>query len=66
MLTIGNWDGGVGEKILLPASMDSPNERRALALRVVAYLRDAGFDAKFMKGGHSAWRAIGAPVKQNV
>ncbi|HYK12423.1 MAG TPA: Fe-Mn family superoxide dismutase, partial [Burkholderiales bacterium] len=29
-------------------------------------LRDAGFDAKFMKGGHSAWRAIGAPVKQNV
>jgi Fe-Mn family superoxide dismutase len=29
-------------------------------------LRDAGFDASFMKGGHSAWRAIGAPVKQNV
>ncbi len=29
-------------------------------------LREAGFDAKFMKGGHSAWRAIGAPVKQNV
>jgi len=29
-------------------------------------LREAGFDASFMKGGHSAWRAIGAPVKQNV
>jgi Fe-Mn family superoxide dismutase len=29
-------------------------------------LRDAGFDAKFMKGGHSAWRAFGGPVKQNV
>ncbi len=29
-------------------------------------LRKAGFDAKFMKGGHSAWRAIGAPVKQQV
>jgi superoxide dismutase, Fe-Mn family len=26
-------------------------------------LRDAGFDAKYMKGGHSAWRAIGGPVK---
>ena len=47
MLKIGNWDGGVGEKILLPASMYSPNERRALALRVVAYLRDAGFDVDF-------------------
>src|SRR6478609_5086243 len=29
-------------------------------------LRDMGFDAKYMKGGHSAWRAIGGPVKQNV
>jgi hypothetical protein len=47
MLKIGNWDGGVGEKILLPASMYSPNERRALALSVVAYLRDAGFDVEF-------------------
>ncbi len=26
-------------------------------------LRDAGFDAKFMKGGHSAWKAIGGPTK---
>src|SRR5262245_58863722 len=26
-------------------------------------LRDLGFDAKFMEGGHSAWRAIGAPTK---
>ena len=26
-------------------------------------LRDAGFDAKFMKGGHSAWKAIGGPIK---
>jgi len=26
-------------------------------------LRDAGFDARFMKGGHSAWKAIGAPTK---
>ena len=24
-------------------------------------LREAGFDAKYMKGGHSAWKAIGAP-----
>jgi Fe-Mn family superoxide dismutase len=26
-------------------------------------LREAGFDAKYMKGGHSAWKAIGGPVK---
>jgi superoxide dismutase, Fe-Mn family len=26
-------------------------------------LRDAGFDAKYMKGGHSAWKAVGGPVK---
>lgn len=29
-------------------------------------LRDQGFDAKFMKGGHSGWRAFGGPVRQNV
>jgi Fe-Mn family superoxide dismutase len=26
-------------------------------------LRDAGFDARFMKGGHSAWKALGAPMR---
>jgi len=26
-------------------------------------LREVGFDAKYMKGGHSAWKAIGGPVK---
>ena len=26
-------------------------------------LREAGFDAKYMKGGHSSWRAIGGPTK---
>ena len=26
-------------------------------------LRDAGFDAKYMKGGHSAWKAIGGLIK---
>jgi Fe-Mn family superoxide dismutase len=26
-------------------------------------LRDLGFDAKFMKGGHSAWRAIAGPMR---
>jgi Fe-Mn family superoxide dismutase len=26
-------------------------------------LREAGFDAKYMKGGHSGWRAIGGPGK---
>ena len=27
--------------------------------RTAVALRDAGFDAKYMKGGHSAWKAIG-------
>jgi len=26
-------------------------------------LRDLGFDAKYMTGGHSAWKAIGGPTK---
>ncbi len=26
-------------------------------------LKEAGFDAKYMVGGHAAWRAIGGPVK---
>ena len=26
-------------------------------------LREAGFDAKYMKGGHSAWKAIGGATK---
>jgi Fe-Mn family superoxide dismutase len=34
--------------------------------RTTGVLRDAGFDAKYMKGGHSAWRAIGGPVKLNA
>ena len=29
-------------------------------------LRDAGFDAKYMKGGHSAWKAIGGPTKPHA
>ena len=28
-------------------------------------LREAGLDARYMKGGHSAWKAIGGPVKLN-
>jgi Fe-Mn family superoxide dismutase len=28
-----------------------------------AELRKAGFDARYMAGGHSAWKAIKGPVK---
>jgi superoxide dismutase, Fe-Mn family len=28
-------------------------------------LRDAGFDAKYMKGGHSAWKALGGPLRMH-
>jgi Fe-Mn family superoxide dismutase len=31
--------------------------------RTAGALRDAGFDAKYMKGGHSAWKAIGGSTK---
>jgi rhodanese-related sulfurtransferase len=26
-------------------------------------LREAGYDAKYMTGGHAGWKAIGGPVK---
>jgi Fe-Mn family superoxide dismutase len=29
-------------------------------------LRDAGFDARYMKGGHSAWKAIGGGIKMHA
>ncbi|MDB5922230.1 MAG: hypothetical protein JWN13_1166 [Betaproteobacteria bacterium] len=29
-------------------------------------LRDAGFDARYMKGGHSAWKAIGGATRMNA
>jgi len=29
-------------------------------------LREAGFDARYMRGGHSAWKAIGGPIKLHV
>jgi superoxide dismutase, Fe-Mn family len=29
-------------------------------------LREAGFDAKFMKGGHAAWKAIGGATKMHA
>ena len=31
--------------------------------RTAMALRDAGYDAKYMTGGHSGWKAIGAPIK---
>jgi len=34
--------------------------------RTAIALRDAGFDARYMKGGHSAWKAIGGPMKMHA
>ena len=31
--------------------------------RTAITLREAGFDAKYMKGGHSGWKAVGGPTK---
>jgi Fe-Mn family superoxide dismutase len=32
--------------------------------RTAATLREAGFDARYMKGGHAGWKAMGGPTKQ--
>jgi Fe-Mn family superoxide dismutase len=34
--------------------------------RTAIALREAGFDAKYMTGGHSGWRAIGGPVRMKT
>jgi Fe-Mn family superoxide dismutase len=34
--------------------------------RTAIALREAGFDAKYMKGGHSAWKALGAPTRPHT
>jgi superoxide dismutase, Fe-Mn family len=34
-----------------------------IGCQTAGILREAGFDAKYMKGGHTAWKAIGGPVK---
>jgi Fe-Mn family superoxide dismutase len=31
--------------------------------RTAVALREAGYDATYMKGGHSAWKALGGKVK---
>jgi len=31
--------------------------------RTALALREAGFDAMYMKGGHSGWKAAGGPVR---
>ena len=34
--------------------------------RAAIALREAGFDARYMKGGHSGWKAAGGPVKMQA
>jgi Fe-Mn family superoxide dismutase len=34
--------------------------------RTAMALREAGYDAKYMTGGHSGWKAIGAPIKMTA
>jgi Fe-Mn family superoxide dismutase len=34
--------------------------------RTAAALRDAGFDAKYMTGGHMGWKALGGPIRMKV
>ncbi|HVE48690.1 MAG TPA: Fe-Mn family superoxide dismutase [Casimicrobiaceae bacterium] len=34
--------------------------------RTAIALRDAGFEASYMKGGHSAWKAMGGPMKMHM
>jgi Fe-Mn family superoxide dismutase len=34
--------------------------------RTAVALREAGFDAKYMKGGHSGWKAAGGPIRMHT
>jgi Fe-Mn family superoxide dismutase len=34
--------------------------------RTAIALREAGFDAKYMKGGHSGWKALGGPIRMQT
>ncbi len=34
--------------------------------RTARALREAGFDAKYMTGGHMGWKALGAPIKMTA
>jgi superoxide dismutase, Fe-Mn family len=34
--------------------------------RTAIALREAGFDARYMTGGHSGWKAVGGPVRLNT
>jgi Fe-Mn family superoxide dismutase len=34
--------------------------------RTAVALRDAGFDARYMKVGHSGWKAVGAPIRMQT
>jgi Fe-Mn family superoxide dismutase len=34
--------------------------------RTAMALREAGYDAKYMTGGHAGWKAIGGPVKMKA
>jgi Fe-Mn family superoxide dismutase len=36
-----------------------------IGCQTAGVLREAGLDAKYMKGGHAAWKAIGGPVRLN-
>lgn len=36
---------------------------RNVGCRIAGALRDAGFDAKYMTGGHHGWRAMGGPIR---
>jgi len=42
-----------------PRARASPGVLSEISGAAAIALRDAGFDAKYMKGGHSAWKAIG-------
>ena len=39
---------------------------RTLPEKVYRYRPRYGFDARYMKVGHSGWKAVGAPVKMTA
>jgi len=59
-----------GRIVIVDFSMDAkhgpPKQHRSRPEEVIAELREAGFDASYMKVGHSGWKAAGGPVKMHA
>jgi hypothetical protein len=57
---------GVFERRQLGSSESRRGVSRRESGNTAIKLREAGFDAKYMNGGHSGWKALGHPLRLNA